>query len=86
MAKGKGYKCPECGNSTGKYSKGAYQCGNSECGAVWWSVFDRPSAGVKRKGYKCISCGNQTVHPVTTVASAKIWRRSICGSTIVAAV
>ena len=79
----KGYKCPECGNSTGKYSKGAYHCSTNTCRAVWWSTFDKPSAGTQRKGYKCKSCGNQTVHPVATVASARIWRCSTCATTIV---
>jgi len=81
MTKGKGYTCPECGKAVGKHEKGAFHC--PSCKTVWWGAFDRPSAGQPRKGYKCKSCGNQTVHPLATVASAKIWRCSVCASTIV---
>lgn len=82
----KGAYCPECGKQTGQFNKGNYQCSREECGAVWWTAFDKPSAGKPRKGYKCSCCGNQTVHPVATVAGAKIWRCSVCATTIVSSV
>jgi len=79
----KGIKCPECGKFNSTYEKGAYHCGNKQCGAVWWTAFDKPSAGTKRKGYTCESCGKQTVHPIADVAQARIWRCSTCATTIV---
>ena len=79
----KGYKCPECNASTATYEKGAYQCQNQNCQAVWWSPFDRPSAGTQRKGYTCVTCDKKTIHPVAEVADATIWRCSTCGTTIV---
>lgn len=82
----KGYECPECRKFTGRYAKGAYHCSGAKCGAVWWSAFDRPSAGAKRKGHKCMSCSNHTMHPVATVAAAEIWRCSTCATTVVLAV
>jgi len=80
----KGSKCPECKKSQSIFEKGAYHCGNKKCGAIWWSAFDRPSAGEKRKGYECDSCGKQTIHPIGIVVGAKVWRCSTCAFTIIA--
>lgn len=77
----RGHRCPECCKLSGKYEKGAYHCGR--CGSIWWSPFDQPSAGGPRKGYKCTTCGNQTIHPQGTVAKAKVWRCSVCATTMV---
>ena len=79
----KGYMCPECGESRATYERGAYHCGNKKCGAVWWTSFDKPSAGAKKKGFECGSCGKQTTHKIALVAGADIWRCSTCGSTTV---
>jgi hypothetical protein len=85
MPKGKGYQCPECSASTAKYEKGAYHCKNVDCGAVWWTAFDRPYAGEPRKGDKCVTCYNNTVHPIGEVAGGNIRRCSVCATTIVVA-
>lgn len=77
----RGYKCPECGKFAGTYKKGAYHCGS--CNSIWWSAFDRPSAGTPRKGYTCPTCGNLTIHPTGTVANAKVWRCSTCAVTMI---
>jgi len=80
----KGSKCPECNKSTGAYDKGAYHCQNEKCGSIWWTQFDKPSAGAKRKGYTCHICSKMTVHPLGIVSGAKLWRCSTCAVTIVA--
>lgn len=79
----KGYMCPECGEARATYDRGAYHCGNKKCGAVWWTSFDKPSAGAKKKGFECHSCGKQTTHKIAQVSGADIWRCSTCGSTTV---
>lgn len=77
----KGNKCAACGRSTAVFDRGAYHC--KSCESIWWTSFDKPAAGEKRKGYACISCGKCTIHPLGTVASAKIWRCSTCAMTMV---
>lgn len=78
----RGYTCPECGNYTGRYRQGAYHCSTKACGAVWWTAFDKPSAGTSRKGSRYQTCGNQTMHPVTSVADAFLYRCSTCATTL----
>jgi ribosomal protein L37AE/L43A len=80
----KGFACPECGSQTAQHEKGAYHCGNAECGIIWWTAFDKPAAGVKRKGFTCFSCARMTMHPIGVVAGAEIWRCSTCAATIIA--
>ena len=79
----KGFQCPECEESKGTYKSGAYHCGSSTCGAIWWHPFDKPVAGRQGKGYECSNCQNQTVHEVGKVAGVTIWRCTCCSSTIV---
>lgn len=82
----KGSKCPECNKNKAVYERGANHCQNTHCGTIWWTQFDKPSAGTKRKGYTCQICGKMTVHPLGVVAGAKVWRCSTCATTIVAPV
>lgn len=77
----KGYQCPNCRQHTGRYEKGAFLC--RACESIWWTSFDRPSAGEKRKGYACITCGRCTIHPSGTVGSAELLRCSTCATTVV---
>jgi hypothetical protein len=79
----KGYACPICGSQTAQYEKGVFHCGNSVCGVIWWTTFDKPAAGVKRKGYTCFSCTRMTMHPIGVVAGAEIRRCSTCAATII---
>ena len=79
---GKGYKCPTCGNQTGIYENGHYQCSDRNCSSIWWGPFDQPVAGEKRKGYKCPHCNRQTVHPVANLAKVAVFRCSTCACTL----
>ena len=77
----RGYRCPECKKHTAIYQMGAYHCGNESCNAIWWTAFDKPSAGTKRKGYACVTCQRQTVHPLSKANGVEIWRCSTCATT-----
>lgn len=77
----KGYGCPGCEQQKGKYENGHYQC--SDCRTIWWTPFDRPSAGEKGKGEKCPHCRKQTVHAVADIADVKVYRCSICATSII---
>jgi len=80
MAKGNG--CPTCHQHTSHLTDtGVHQCSN--CSTIWFTPFDRSAAGQSRKGFECVHCGRMTVHPLGSVGVAKIWRCSICGTTIV---
>lgn len=81
MAKTKMYVCQSCGEPKGDYmKKGYFKC--RDCGAIWWTIFDRPSAGVRRKGIECYQCNNMTMQPIVQIANVEVWRCGKCATTL----
>ncbi len=81
MSKRKGSQCPSCSKYTMEYKNGVWKC--RTCEALAWTPFDRPSADTKRKGHECFNCSNQTLHPIGDVLSTRVWKCSICATTVV---
>jgi len=81
MAKTKTYVCQSCGKTTGdRIKNGYFKC--RVCGAIWWDIFDRPSAGVKVKGYECYNCNRKTMQSIAQIADVSVRRCSKCGRTL----
>jgi hypothetical protein len=76
--------CQSCGKSTGEYQKNGYfKCNDKKCGAVWWSVFDKPSSEEGSRGIKCYQCQNKkTMLPVVRMNSIEVYRCTKCGCTL----
>ena len=72
-------ECQSCGKRTAEYMKneGHYRC--TECGAIWWDIFDKPS-GVN--GYKCYNCGHKTLQTVGQIGDVNVRRCRTCGKTL----
>ncbi len=75
MARGKGSKCPHCGELT-FHDEGSVRC-CSTCSYVGWA-WKQPVKQVGRgKGNKCPNCDNQTLHAVHELGDGRMIRR--CG-------
>ncbi len=73
--------CPVCGAHEGEKRAGTHHC--AACGAIWWTVFDRPRAGHHGKGRTCYQCGRLTMHLVAELAGHGIWRCSRCAAVLI---
>jgi ribosomal protein L37AE/L43A len=83
MAKTAMYVCQSCGNPTGtRIKNGYFECTDDKCGAIWWDVFDRPSAGIRVKGYECYNCNRKTMQSIAKIAGVNVRRCTKCGRTL----
>jgi len=81
MAKTKGYKCSSCDELKADLTEhGHFKC--RECGAIYWTIFDRPVAGGKGQGERCSECGNTTLHLIAKMDEVQVLRCSACAFTL----
>lgn len=71
------YICSNCKEQKAELTEqGHFKCLN--CGAIFWSIFERPKAGRKGQGERCSECGNTTLHLVDEMDNVEVLRCTAC--------
>ena len=75
------YNCSNCKEQKADLTEqGHFKCRN--CGAIYWTIFDRPKAGRKGQGIYCTECGNQNLQLVDKMDEVEVLRCSACAFTL----
>jgi Zn ribbon nucleic-acid-binding protein len=76
MPKGKGGKCPACGEES-FHEKGSFRlCSN--CDFIGWEANHPVKANAWGSGSKCPQCGNKTVQGMFVINKHEVSRCSTC--------
>jgi hypothetical protein len=75
--------CRSCGTRNSRKKNGVYQCGNRNCEAVTWDLFDQPTKTGRGRGQMCWNCSKQTLHDVAIIGEYKISRCGTCSTSLV---
>ena len=73
MAKGKGQKCPHCGQQKFRDYKSHRKC--TSCNYIGWSWTDGLAGVGKGRGNKCPYCRCLTLHDIVKLQHGEVVRR-----------
>jgi DNA-directed RNA polymerase subunit RPC12/RpoP len=75
------YNCSNCKEQKAYLTQhGHFECRG--CGAIFWTIFDRPKSGSKGPGKKCSECGSMNLFLVAQMGEVEVLRCSACAFTL----